>query len=519
MISPLFLEIEAALKNGQPFEIKNDQTLVKFEKTNFIAQILYNQESDEITSSRFIKNAVSLSFVLKKTERCIWNDSCKIAKIVSSVKLFLKSYQVYQGKPAFTKCATELLALRLGIKADILTHKRNQEFTAFAKTSHLYNSLMTFNHHLEIDQITLEILIPYNNVLTPWSSVKTIIENLKKEDRSNPSEDGPYALSLYGYKGIQYKNRYKWTKLEPLLNGETCNWASHFIKDPLIFDEKNKGYVLEFCSSATEKKPQILSGDHSWTRAYKFSKVNGKIIGKMYSKGLYRPFKHHFYFDNLWFPFCLKKGYLVDDISEEWGINHQIKTVATRINREIYKNIKLKIQQDKASDNIIYHLFSNNCGHYTNSLANVAKINLPTKHHFIILFTCIHLINSWNKQLATRSHSVQMSAMAAKRIMMVILYTFTPFFNLLAFLAGAGLVSKNLRFDAIIKPPLDSLFDFFQIQKLMTDSPWVLGYFVKEEVESWRQNEIDKLDLDSLDGLARQDEIMLQLPPSYTFHG
>lgn len=516
MISPLFLEIEAALKNGQPFEIKNDQTLLKFEKMNFIARILYDSADPEITSSRFIKNAVSLSFILKNTQRCIWNDSCKIAKIAASVKLFLKNNQDFENTPSYKKCALELLALRLGIEADVLMNKRNLGFIAFAKENHLFNSLMTFNHHLEIDPLTLEILILCNNVRTPWSTARAFIEESKKEDSSDPAILGPYALSLYGCKGIQYKNRYKWTKLEPLLHGDTSTWASHFIKDPLIFDENHRGYVLEFCSSATEKAPQILSGDHDWIRIYKFIMSNGNIIGKMCSKGLYRPHKHHFYFDNLWFPFCVKKGYLADDISEEWGINHKIKTVALRINQEKYKNIKRKIHQDKASNNIIYHLFSNNCGHYVNSVARVANVDLPTKRHFILLFTCIHLRNSWNKQLATRSHSIQISAIAAQKIMMAFLYALTPFFNLLFYLVGSGLVSKNVLFDPAIKPPLNSLFDFFRPQKLITDSPWVLANFVKEEVESWRQSEIDKLDLDSLNGLARQDEIALQFPPSYS---
>lgn len=503
MISPLFLEIETALKNGQSFEITSDETIKKFDQSSWISQILFSCLEDKNTlSSRFIKNAVMITDYLIKAPRAKGEKLCELQHVVSSVKLFLKTHQFFQNTSAFNKCSLELLALRLGIDSAILKNEKNSGFTEFAETYHLYNSLMTFNHDLYFDKETSEILIPYQNKLIPWSEAKEIVNIFLAKFQKETLLNEPYSLCLYGDEGLIYKNRYSSSKITPLLKGDTSNWSSHFIKNPLIFDKFRKGYLLEFCSTAIEETPTFV-GQHTWTRIYKFNKT----IGKMYSIGLYRPYKHNSLFDSLWFPFCKKNGYLTDcEISEVWNMNLQIKTVAVRINEEIYKKIKKKINDDRFTNNVTYHHITQNCAKYSNDLAKMAGFDLKTKQHIVILFSGIHLLNAKSRALSRQAQVVQFLSFG-------LIYALTPVFNMISYLAGSGLISLNVKYSPEIRPVL-GLLDFFKVKKLKTHSPWILSQTTKSDVENWRQSELDKLP-DNLIKERKQKELAFAFPPDY----
>jgi len=407
------------------------------------------------------------------------------------------------------------MASKLEVEPKILGLDINKGFYEFAKEQHLANSLKTQNHKINVNPETNEIQILHEKVFISWTTAKLLIEEISKENKTKIDINEPYSLSIYGYKGIQNKDRYQWIKLQPLLKGITIDWADHFIKDPLIFDSDDKGYIMEFCSSATESTPRKMAGDHSWIRLYHYKKIDQSIKGKMYSIGLYRPYKHHHYVDNFWMPFSLKKGYITYDVSEEWNINDKIKTVAKRIDQESYKKIKNKIQTDQDSDNIVFHLFEHNCDEYISDLGKLGGLNLSNKRHFLELFASIPLKKTLENKLPVFPLPIQSTVHIINNVVQKVVYLFTPLFNFGFFCLGAAYAQKNIKQKATVRAPITSFFDFFKFEKLCPSSPWILANDVKNDVESWRSKKMQKLDLNTLEGMEKKKQITFDFPKSY----
>jgi len=502
MIHSIFTDVEQALRNQESFLI-GDRNVQTIKKTEIVSRIIHHFSGHDLLW--FKKNAVWLTESLKS------KHEFEPGKVAAAVKSFLRQYQNYHACEEFKNCSLELLASKLNIDSRCLDEKINPGFIAFAKKNYLYNSLETYNHQLLVDETTFEIKIKYRNEYIPWGHAKRIIDGFLQENEQKNKLNEPCSPCLYGRKGIQNKDRYNWENLKSFLKGDVANWADHFIKDPLIFDDNNEGYIMEFCSSATEKAPRILAGDHTWIRLYQFKKTDEKIIGKMHSIGLYRPSKHHFFIDNFWMPFRIKQGYITQDISEEWGINTQIRTVAKRITATTYQKIMTKVANDKKINRTIFHLFQHNCDEYVVKLAELDLLELPTKRHFLKLFTCIHLEKSFFNQLNEWSKPVRMAVAVILGIFCVFGYLMTPFLNLIFYLIGSGRVDTSIQ-DPTARPVLSSFADLFNMEKLYVYSPWVLGHIVKDDVEHWRQEEIKKLG-NSKEEQEKKNEILFDFPP------
>lgn len=409
---------------------------------------------------------------------------------------------------------TPKMASKLGISPEILDEKINHGFITFAKEHHLANSLKTHNHQLLVNPETNEILIRHKKTYITWTQAKTLIQEFQTENK-DPSSNGPYSLSLYGYKGLQNKDRYLWKNLKPLLKGDASKFSNHFIKDPLIFDDNLKSYIMEFCSTATESTPRKMAGDHSWIRLYRFKKVDEKIMGKMYSVGFYRPYKHRALFDNFWFPFCPKKGHIIHEVSEEWGMNDQIRTIAKKITQDSYDRIKTKIQSDKNANNTVYQHFEYNCDDYVSDLAELGGLRLPTKRHFLELFTCVHLEDKWNNELSKFPIAIQSTAKLITKFVQAFILMLTPLFNLIFFSIGCGFVSESIKNKSGFRLFTATIASFFDPNKLFVASPWILSHLIKNDVESWRQRKIAKLKIGNEDWMQKRDEIMFDFPKRY----
>ncbi len=513
--SIFFLQIETALKNHLSFKASN-HIVTTIEKMDIPSRMIhYFFGGDAIWS---VQNAIWFIKTLKKTSICSEDPDFSPERLIAAVKTFLIEYKSYSKHAEFDRCQKELLSFRLNIKSESLDDRINPGFYTFAKDYFLYNSLSAHNHTLKYDECTHEIQIKYRGEYIPWSQAKVILDRFFEQNKATHCDNDPLKLSFYGRKGIQNKNRYNWSKPKPFLKGDTDTFATHFIKDPLIFDDECKGYIMELCSSATEKSPRILAGDHSWIRLYEFEKTDQKIIGKMYSIGLYRPGKQKGFFENFRAPFRIKKGFLTYDISEEWGMNNEIRTLAKRISKQAFNNMLQKITDDKQTDNVIFHLFQHNCDKYISDLAKYDRVQLPTRKHCLETFFYLSHQKSFEKKLESCPKIVQKAVHVIAALFKAIIYSLTPVFNFLLYLAGSSLIDKDVQSVPNVRPILLSTSDYFNSEKLHVYSPWILGHTVKEEIDLWREEEFKKIESSTIsqeEKTKAKNEIAFAFPPQF----
>lgn len=494
-----FLEIEKALDDKVPFLI-HPHSLLRIEKFEIFSRILstYSQEWKNAP----IKNAIWLQQYLHDASNQK-RESHDPNQIIDTVRSFLGQYKQYAKSDAFNHLNIELIAYRLKIPSNALDEKINPGFLSFATKSYLHNSLSTHNHQLLVDK-DHKISILYKDEYISWEDAKPIAENFLAELEKQKEA---YSISFYGYRGLECRQRTNWKKPKAFLKGDTSLWAPHFIKKLPFFDGNNKAYAIEFCSSATGNAPKTV-GDHTWVRLYSFKQKDDKILGKMYTTGFYRPNKNNCkdHFDT---PFRIKPGFLTEDVSEVWGINDKIKTVAMQIDQSQLISIKKRIQADKENSEIPFQLFSLNCDHYASDIGHLAGIQLPTKRHFFELF-----IFSFSEEKYKNSKKpIQIAAKIAHFILKIFLYLCTPLFNAILWFGGAGIIDSKVK--TPIRPIFASFSDLWDQNNLYPYSPWVLGHTVKNEVEEWRRREIEKLDLNQEDDRKKQAKIEFSLPPHY----
>lgn len=435
-------------------------------------------------------------------------------QVVNSTKLFLKNKKHFSHLSEYKKCENALLAYRFKIPEKCLDEQINPGFKDFAINHHLLNLLETQNQTLKYDDESYDILINYKGENRVWKEIKPLIDEEFRNHHSEIDLKDPYPLFVYGKDGLDLKKRSTWTKFEPLVKGKTDRFATHFIKDPLIFDRENKAYLIEFCSSATENYPRINGGDHSWVRLYHFEKTTEGIDGEIYSIGLYRPKKHQL-IDNLTLPFRTKKGYLSYEVSEEWGINHEIKTIAKRISKIAFEKIIKKVEEDQRKNEIVFHLFRKNCDQYVSQLGELAGVKLDTERHFFELFTFIHLKNHIKQKLSNYPKPIHSLAHIIGSLFEKIIFLLTPFFNLFFYLLGSGSIEEELKHIKGLKPILHTIPSFFEIRNLYSYSPWVLVNPTKEKIVAWRKAEIEKLNPKCPEQKKRIDEISFEFPNEF----
>ncbi|HRD55121.1 MAG TPA: hypothetical protein PLC42_01860 [Parachlamydiaceae bacterium] len=494
-----FLAVEKALQDGAFFLMTPSNT-IRVEKFNFIEQIFRHCTTKRQQAP--IQNAVWFKDQLIDAPQQK-SEAFDPERLVDTIRMFLNQYKKYKDEPEFRACALELLAYRLKIPSKALDEAVNPGFKDFAEKSHLYNYLATHNDKLVVME-DHKIKMQFSGNLSPWEFIKQEVENYLKETK-NYAE--PYTISLYGRLGIENRNRCNWTKLLPFLKSNTKEWAPHFLKNLPIFNCYNKAYAIEFCSTATEKLPRKV-GDHTFVRLYSFVQSEEETYGKMYSFGLYRPHKEGCQSgsDAL---LKIKPGFINEEVSEVWGINDKIRTIALQITKEQFSNIKNKVRQDKEKNEIIFQLFSFNCDQYASDLALLADVTLPTKRHFFELL----VISFEEEKFKDSNQYVQTAAKIANLFLKVFLFLCTPLFNLILLYLGAGQVDSRVKGSS--KPIISCFSDLFDSKTLYPSSPWVLGTAVKKEVEEWRAREIAKLDLTKEGDQKIRDTILFSFPPHY----
>jgi hypothetical protein len=510
MIEPIILpKISSYLQNDQPFRLLDGGLVEVYAKAKFV-DLKLPVVRKEFENSNFESNAKWFANSMKDMPR----EYNKHSELVKVTKLFLlKTSNAFKDKPLHQQCEHEILALKLGIHADILHLDVNKNFISFAANFFLHNSLKTFNHKLKVNAVG-EIKLLYQGRYLPWSRIERHLQQKMGSPPFVNTHPDPYALNIYGYQGLQYKDRYKWKSLNPLLKGDLKNFAPHFISISRQM-AKLPLFLLEFCTTTTTH-PRIV-GDHTFLRMYKYYPIESEkeqqpqIEGEVRSVGIYRPGKKQWY-EHIIFPLRLKPAKIAqNDISEVWGINEEIQKFSVEITEKAYHNIIAKIEQDK-KNTLPYHLFEQNCDTYVTDLARLGGINLPSRRHVLEVYGGIGLKQPLNEKVSTLPTPLKVSAYIAEGLVQSVVLSLTPVFNAISYVCGSGFFSEDLPKGTT--PQISSIHDLFNPEKLYTSSPWVLGNIIKDDIEKWRVEEIAKLPETNW-GLEMKQKIAFALPSRY----
>lgn len=371
-------------------------------------------------------------------------------KVVLATRTFLKKLSL--DDPRVDECRKQLIALKLGITADVFD--KNPGFLSFASKSYLERYLMVYDHKLSVDSVTQKISILSKNTLVPW--------NGKMVPPPVPKVEGKPGLAwVYGMEGIQDGNMCDWTELKPFMKGNPAEWGNR--------------YIFEFCATTTGEVRK--TGDHSWLRLK-------TPDGDIYSVGLYRTDKEGLS-DNVKFPLRVKRGYLMSpDVSEFWPA--PIQTISVGITKDQFETIKAAIEDDKKKDLLTFQLVSANCVLYTKKIAALAGISLPTSVSIFRLMTPKCLKPVFNCLIKV------LPAIIVRICSVVAAF----FINLMLLVLGAGRVDKMVtaKNGPNVKPHIASFKDLFDTSKATIHYPIILGHKTRKWVNEWREKEVSKLE-------------------------
>jgi len=428
-------------------------------------------------------------------------------------KIFIKHKDVYVSWEEAENILTGFLAANLNIPVKAIHATPGFQTLAFTKT--IYNYLMTYKETILVDPESQQIQIRINDTLYEPATAFKIIQKMKGVEVKT------YKPLLYGPKGLQNDDRYQWPKCRAKIKGDVSTWAPYYIHKSIPFDSKGKCYVMEYASSATKPQPRAAGGDHTWVRLYKFDKdsTNERITGKMYSYGLYRPEKKPDLYGQLWLPAKIKEGFLTNEVSEDWGISEETITIRKQIAKDSFDQMLGRIQEFHFSDKPQkFQILKKNCDELVSRLGAMDGHHLPTDVHFFELLTVSSIQERLNASIEKLPRPLQVVAHSAKVALKVFLVLLTPFFALVCVCLGATVVDKSLKKrDPSAKPYYNSLWDIFDPQKLRINSPWILAWVVKKNIEKWRRVEIEKLNAEAVDYKEQKMKIKYDFPPEYKF--
>lgn len=367
--------------------------------------------------------------------------------LVLAARKWLKSLSpTHQNDQISKNCSRELLAVRLGVASKVFDE--NPGFEQFAKKSVLYNYLSRYGHFLKVTE-NHELYILYQNEYQPWSKLKI------DECPSSPQPSQPW---YYGMEGIQQRDMYNWSILEPFMRNNPEKWGSQ--------------YGIEFCTSCTDRPRQV--GDHTWIRLYTSE-------GEIYSYGKYRPGKVSKK-ENYDRPFRQKKGYgQSPDVSEFWG--DPIQTLFIAITEKQFNVIKRKIDKKKQRDEDVFQLFADNCTMEANRWAAKAGIYLPTEASVLYVYAPPTLKRAFKWCSDSLPHFIQK----------ICLFVGSMIFNIIQYFLGATRIDPVVKgYRRSIRPHLNSIWDVFRIHKANIHAPHYLSTHVRQEIEDWREKKLQK---------------------------
>ncbi len=427
-----------------------------------IGNIYYNYQNRRITKIAGVLADELNALPRKSIEEA--QDERKIQKARRFIKRVKKQYQTI---PAVKKLKTELIAAKLGIEADTL--KKNKGFKKFASNYRLDRYLLQYKHRIKVDE-KKNIKILYLGKYVKWSKVKDEIE----KDKPPPCnfEGNPRQPWIYGKDGVQNKDMYAWTVLEPfkIVKKEEMDWD---------------GYIFEFCVYSSDSIR--LNGDHTWLRL-KTPK------GEVYSLGLYRPGKRRT-IDNFNSPMRVKKGYLMSpDVSEFWP--EEVFSIAVQITKKQFKTIVKAIEKDKEhEDQLYFQLSKGNCTEYVTGKAALIDIHLPTRFCALIYIIpkrgrkIIHLINPFVPKIVKK----------------IILFIGGCIMNFFLYVLGDSKIDKKVKENGIkITPHMTKISDILNFNKLYFHPPRII-MTLSIKIKDWQDAHGEKFTLppkDYLDSLV-----------------
>ena len=384
------------------------------------------------------------------------------------------------GKDVYNALHIQVTAAKLGIPFSVL--EANPSFFVFATKNAIHRYLMVYNHELRFNTDTNQIFIMYKGEFVEWSIANTLIQR---------TENDPLILKgQYSRTGIIDLGLHNWKKLEPFIrlppvgavvdpNNTNCG------KPPSMRHDWGDRYILEFCSWILDK-PR-LGGDHAWIRLKSPS-------GDVYSVGQYRPRKFGFH-EQFIFPMKIKMSeFSSPDICEFWSGPYV--TLAFEITEEQFLAMKEQIEKDQNAKEHIYQLFHGNCVNYAMSIAYLADIKFPTQIPIVELLV--------DEKLRTIGRFALNSRISPPFMHNFFNWLWAVNFNWFSLLLGSGMVSNEVKLDpkySWVEPYIRDLKDLTDTEKVIAHHPYMIGEYVRKEVEAWRADKLSgmKMELETLE--------------------
>lgn len=406
----------------------------------------------------------SLRETLHQTKYSSMAEAEASIAVESAKELFKQLKRKNDSPEELLSLEKQLLASRLAISLEAI--EANSGFYEFASKHYLYHYMGAYGDLLREDSETHEIEIKCEGVFKKWSDLKTLVESIKQNERDKPKQ--PW---VYGPKGLQNRDLYDWSKLEPFKQGDPKNWGEQ--------------WIFELCA-CSEKNPR-KNLDHSWIRLY-------TPTGEIYSVGLYRPQKEG-NLGNLETPLRIKRGYLQQpDLSEFYPC--KVNGIKVKIDQKSFENIVKKIESDKKGDKETFHALDKNCTQYNNCVAKVAGLSINTKRRI------------W-RLIVGKEAEKNIDLLAAKlpQTLVELCERITALFtNLLLVLLGATEVDKQVVDEVGEKTHsyIKSFCELFDPEKASIHHPHTLGHELYNEVEGWRKRKKEKIE-DELKKLPQEE--------------
>lgn len=473
-MTPIFSEVRDAMAQGASFSAyKNDSGEWHIKKRSAWGRLFFWKDRDYHTK-RINRIAKALNEAMRELPRveikaALKDDSLKVTR------KFLRSINPKRfNEPHVNVCCRQLLAAKLGLSIDVFIN--NPGFEEFAYKSHIERYLSDFGHKIRVDPDSKKISLMFQGRYTPWSTINEEVDELPPPEKNEP--DNPRQMWFYGQEGIQKKDMYAWDELQPYKIVEPT-WGNR--------------YLFEYTTCCNPS--QGLNGDHSWIEL-KTPK------GEIYSVGLYRPGKPH-YWDTFHYPLRVKKGYLMSpDVSNWWPT--PIYRIPVEISEDQFREIKHSIEEDKVNEEQRhFQLFNGNCQEYVNEKAAIAGIKLNTSVFVLRNITPIKLQNFYDK----------IKGYLPKLVLKVFHYTATFFLNIAQWILGASIKDKEVKEKGIeVKPIIRSFWDLFDSKKLYFHPPRYTGLTLRKEIEEWRAEQIAKIPEAEE---KRKEAMQYTLPPEY----
>ena len=441
-VAATFRSVRPELQRGPPLE--NVEDLHKPNKNYWDMHSDHaHEDAAEVQQERLLSIAQAAGDWFENMPRIPPSESLD-CPAVKSTHLFLKKIDPsLKEDPRIARLAREFLAFKLGVPSDVF--EKNIGFEKFAYKPPLDRYLAEYGHTVKVgDKGEIELL--ENGKYRPWSELRSIVAPAQGKD---PSSNQPW---YYGPLGVQNKNMFEWTKLEPYKKEDPKQWDNQ--------------YILEVCCCC-EDEPRYL-GDHSWLRLK-------DPEGNIYSVGFYRPY-------NYVFPVYMKKGILMQpDVSEFWPT--PIYRLPIAISKEQFLQMKETIETDKKKDRLIFRWVEGNCTFYVEKIAHIAGICLPTeKPAWRVLMPSLERKVDWISPWV--ADSIQnVCAMATACVM-----------NLGLLLIGTNQKDSQVAsLESSPSPRIETFSDLFDYNKIHARHPHTLAHQAQKAVMDWRTETIAEL--------------------------